>query len=243
VYRLITDDSTAYKGSKSAKIIQSIASANASNVKAFYNNVPIEKNKTYTIAFWAKVDAKEDKKRDLDLTIQTINPVPELIFLKTITLDSVDWKEYAYTIPTKDIEGNVWIGLLVGLSNVDFWFDNFRFFEGEPSDEIKSVETFVTPINKMTVSWGHIKSLHLNARKARKTLEFSKDNDYHKCHSWFCASYYNFCWDHRSLRVEIGIREYMHRSPMMVLGVTHHIWSVDEHGYISDYSRPLGKIA
>ena len=26
----------------------------------------------------------------------------------------------------------------------------------------------------------------------------------------------------------------------MVLGVTHHIWSVDEHGYISDYSRPLG---
>jgi len=69
---------------------------------------------------------------------------------------------------------------------------------------------------------------HLNARKARKTLEFSKDNDYHKCHSWFCASYYNFCWDHRSLRVEIGIREYTHRSPVMVLGVTHHIWSVEE---------------
>lgn len=69
---------------------------------------------------------------------------------------------------------------------------------------------------------------HLNSRKARKTLEFSKDNDYHKCHSWFCASYYNFCWDHRSLRVEIGIREYTHRSPMMVLGVTHHIWSVEE---------------
>jgi IS1 family transposase len=69
---------------------------------------------------------------------------------------------------------------------------------------------------------------HLNARKARKTLEFSKDNEYHKCHSWFCASYYNFCWDHRSLRIETGIREYIHRSPMMVLGVTHHIWSVEE---------------
>jgi IS1 family transposase len=69
---------------------------------------------------------------------------------------------------------------------------------------------------------------HLNARKARKTLEFSKDKDYHKCHSWFCASYYNFCWDHRSLRVEIGIREYTHRSPMMVLEVTQHIWSVEE---------------
>jgi len=69
---------------------------------------------------------------------------------------------------------------------------------------------------------------HLNARKARKTLEFSKDKDYHKCHSWFCASYYNFCWDHLSLRVKIGIREYTHRSPMMVLGVTNNIWSVDK---------------
>ena len=69
---------------------------------------------------------------------------------------------------------------------------------------------------------------HLNARKARKTLEFSKDCEYHVCHSWLCVSYYNFCWDHRSLRVEIGDREYAHRSPMMALGVTKHIWSAEE---------------
>ena len=68
----------------------------------------------------------------------------------------------------------------------------------------------------------------LNARKARKTLEFSKDREYHVCHSWFCVTYYNFCWDHRSLRVETGDREYTHRSPMMTLGVTEHIWSIEE---------------
>ena len=69
---------------------------------------------------------------------------------------------------------------------------------------------------------------HLNARKARKTLEFSKDCEYHVCHSWLCAAYYNFCWDHGSLRVEIGDREYTHRSPMMALGVTQSIWSVEK---------------
>jgi len=69
---------------------------------------------------------------------------------------------------------------------------------------------------------------HLNARKSRKTLEFSKDKEHHKSHSWFCMTYYNFCWDHHSLRVETGLREYIHRSPMMALGVTNHIWSIEE---------------
>ena len=69
---------------------------------------------------------------------------------------------------------------------------------------------------------------HLNARKARKTLAFSKDCEYHVCHSWLCVAYYNFCWDHRSLRVRVRDREYDHRSPMMALGVTEHIWSIEE---------------
>ena len=69
---------------------------------------------------------------------------------------------------------------------------------------------------------------HLNPRKARKTLEFSKDCEYHFCHSWLCVAYYNFCWDHRSLRIETGDREYAHRSPMMALGVAKNIWSVEE---------------
>jgi len=68
----------------------------------------------------------------------------------------------------------------------------------------------------------------LNARKARKTLEFSKDWEYHVSHSWFCMTYYNFCWDHQSLRVRVGDRVYDHRSPMMALGVTKHIWSIKE---------------
>jgi hypothetical protein len=68
---------------------------------------------------------------------------------------------------------------------------------------------------------------HLNARKARKTLEFSKDKIYHVGQSWLCMTYYNFCWDHRSLRIGTMDMKYMHRSPMMALGVTDHIWSIE----------------
>jgi hypothetical protein len=69
---------------------------------------------------------------------------------------------------------------------------------------------------------------HLNPRKTRKTLGFPKDCEYHVYHSWLCIAYYNFCWDHSSLRVGIADRLYTHRSPMMALGVTKHIWSVEE---------------
>jgi len=68
---------------------------------------------------------------------------------------------------------------------------------------------------------------HLNARKARKTLEFSKDKIYHVGQSWLCMTYYNFCWDHRSLRIGTMDMKYIHRSPMMALGVTDHIWSIE----------------
>ncbi|MDQ1329406.1 MAG: hypothetical protein QG641_2696 [Candidatus Poribacteria bacterium] len=104
----------------------------------------MEKNKTYTIAFWAKVDVKDGNKRKLALNIQTLDDPPKRVFLKTITLDSVDWKEYVYVVPPKDLEGPVRIELLVGLSAVDFWFDDFRFFESEPADKMKG-ETIVTP--------------------------------------------------------------------------------------------------
>lgn len=160
MYRLITDDSTAHNSTKSAKITQSVVSVNASNIKVYYNNVPIEKDTIYTLAFWAKVDVLEGKQRELDVYVQTLDDTPKVVFLRTITLDSVDWKEYVnvFTVP-KDVEGNVMISLLVGLSNVDFWIDDFRFFEGEPTDEIKAGETPVNPTNKIPVSWGQIKSL------------------------------------------------------------------------------------
>lgn len=70
---------------------------------------------------------------------------------------------------------------------------------------------------------------HFNARKARETYEFSKDNGAHVDQSWLSISYYNFCWDHKSLRIRNdsdGL--YQHRSPAMAARITDHIWSMEE---------------
>lgn len=69
---------------------------------------------------------------------------------------------------------------------------------------------------------------HLNARKARKSYEFSKKVDDHIHQSWLSVSYYNFCWDHRSLRIKDESGSYQHRSPAMAAEITDHIWSMEE---------------
>lgn len=69
---------------------------------------------------------------------------------------------------------------------------------------------------------------HLNPRKARKSCEFSKNIEYHVAQSWLSTTYYNFCWDHKALRVKIGEHRYYHRSPAMAAGITDHVWSIEE---------------
>ncbi len=88
--------------------------------------------------------------------------------------------------------------------------------------------TASTSVNTAFVERQHGTDRHLNGRKARKTLAFSKTLEFHACQSWVSVTYYNFCWDHRSLRIKTGEGTYTHRSPMMALGVTSHIGSVEE---------------
>jgi hypothetical protein len=66
----------------------------------------------------------------------------------------------------------------------------------------------------------------LNARKTRKTYQFSKDIDMHVAQSWLSVTYYNFCWDHRGLRLRQADTTFQHRSPAMAAGLTQHIWSI-----------------
>ncbi|MGB9595716.1 MAG: carbohydrate binding domain-containing protein [Candidatus Poribacteria bacterium] len=157
----MADDATAHNSKKSAKIIQTKPSANASNVYAYYRDIIIEKSKVYTIAFWAKLDQNEGNEKEIDISIQTLSGIPQRVYLRTIMLNNTDWKEYIYTfISPKDIQGNSWIGLLVGLSDVDFWFDDIRFFEGEPPDEITGEKTGICLSSKFVSTWASIKKIN-----------------------------------------------------------------------------------
>ena len=67
-----------------------------------------------------------------------------------------------------------------------------------------------------------------NARKRRRTYEFSKDLLVHIAASWWIVLCYNFHHLHRGLRVRLSDDTFLHRTPAMVIGLADHPLSVPE---------------
>jgi hypothetical protein len=67
-----------------------------------------------------------------------------------------------------------------------------------------------------------------NRRKVRKTCCFSKDWQVHEAMTYFTLYSYNFCWPVRTLRVEVGERQYQQRAPAVAAGLADHIWTIRE---------------
>jgi hypothetical protein len=157
-YQWEIDDSVAHTGGKSLKIIGVQATGTGWHGKVRHESTSMENGGTFTIAFWAKVDASEANSRDVGTSVQMQHDPWTSYQGSDIVLDSTDWKEYFDTfVATADVVEDMWVGLSIAQSDVDFWIDDFRFFEGEPADEITAVEAAVTPTSKLPVSWGSIK--------------------------------------------------------------------------------------
>ena len=69
-----------------------------------------------------------------------------------------------------------------------------------------------------------------NARKRRKTYEFSKDLLVHVAVTWWVMFCYNFHHLHRGLRLRLRLPDYsfLHRTPAMAMGLVDHPLSVPE---------------
>ena len=67
-----------------------------------------------------------------------------------------------------------------------------------------------------------------NRRKVRKTCCSSKDWGVHEAMTYFTMYSYNFCWPVRTLRVQVGKREYEQRTPAMAAGLADHVWTIQE---------------
>jgi IS1 family transposase len=67
-----------------------------------------------------------------------------------------------------------------------------------------------------------------NRRKVRKTCCFSKDWQVHEAMTYFTMYSYNFCWAVRTLRKEVGPKQYEPQTPAMVAGLTDHVWTIQE---------------
>ncbi len=67
-----------------------------------------------------------------------------------------------------------------------------------------------------------------NARKRRKTYEFSKDLLVHLTVSWWVVFCYNFHHLNRGLRLRLADGTYLHRTPAMVAGLADKPLTVSE---------------
>lgn len=76
-----------------------------------------------------------------------------------------------------------------------------------------------TTINTSFVERQNATDRNFNARKARKTYEFSKDLLLHVAVTWWVMFCYNFHHIHRSLRLRKPDETFEHRTPAMAIGL------------------------
>lgn len=124
-------------------------------------NMSMEAMSTFTIAFWAKVDKNEGTSREVTTSVQQQRDPWTGYHSLTINLTSTDWAEYFDTFTaTADVEVDMWVALSIAQSDVDFWIDDFRFFEGKPEDELvedPGENMAVRPVDKLASTWGGVK--------------------------------------------------------------------------------------
>ena len=160
LYTMEIDKKNPQHGNKSLKIVGHIATGTAWHAKIKQESVSMEKGEKYSVVFWARAE----KQREVRVNFQTQDE-PWTNHLSgqpnpTIILSGPEWEEYDYTFTaTADVVRDMWVSLSIAQSDVDFWIDNFRYFEGEPQDDLNRETPFpVDPKEKLATQWGEIKS-------------------------------------------------------------------------------------
>ncbi len=151
------DDDNPQHGEQCLKVVGHIASGMAWHAKINQQSVSMKSGEGYTIIFWARAEAP----RDVNINVQ-MQADPWTTFHgqgKTFNL-TTDWEEYFFTfIASTDIDRQMWVGLAIAQSDVDFWLDNFRYFEGEPEDDMTIEEVLpVDAKDKLATQWASVKS-------------------------------------------------------------------------------------
>ena len=153
------DDSVAHTGDKSLKVVGIAATGVPYNARIHQGGISVQDDQIFSVTFWAKVDATEGGSREVEVNARMDIEPWSGFHWDTIILDSTDWKEYSHTFAVKtDEPGEMWIGLSIADSDVDFWIDDVGLFHGGPPDEIERIEMAVRPADKLPTSWGSIKS-------------------------------------------------------------------------------------
>jgi IS1 family transposase len=98
----------------------------------------------------------------------------------------------------------------------------------EQVERALEASTVSRTINTSFVERQHATDRGQNARKARKTYQFSKDWRAHEAMTYFTLYRYNFSWAVRTLRQKGSDGRWRQRTPAMSAGLTDHVWSLRE---------------
>ena len=156
LYTMEIDKSNPQHGKQSLKVIGHKATGTAWHAKVKQRDVSMKAGETYTVIFWAR----SEKPREVTLSVQMQHDPWTFYQGGAINLLGDEWMEYHITFnSTADVEKDMWVGLSIAQSDEDFWIDNFRYFEGEPEDDLNRETPFpVDAKEKLTTQWGEIKS-------------------------------------------------------------------------------------
>lgn len=97
-----------------------------------------------------------------------------------------------------------------------------KLVHGAPKDLARalSASSQSSQINTAFIERHNGTDRNYNARKARKTYEFSRELVLHVAVSWWVLFCYNFHHLHRSLRQKLSDGAYVRRTPAMAIGLS-----------------------
>lgn len=156
LYTMEIDKKNPQHGKQSLKVIGHKATGTDWHAKVRQRDMSMKVGETYTVIFWAR----SEKPRQVSLSVQMQHDPWTFYQGGIINLVGPEWTEYHITYnATHDVERDMWVGLAVAQSDTDFWIDNFRYFEGDPEDDLNRDTPFpVDAKEKLATRWGEIKS-------------------------------------------------------------------------------------
>ena len=155
-YKWEIDKENPQHGDKCLKVIGIKATGTAWHAKVKQKDVSMKIGKEYTIIFWAR----SEKPRQVGYNVQIQEDPWKFLQGGNANLTGPEWEEYFLTFTaTETVVRKMWVGLAIAQSDVDFWIDNFRFFEGKPEDDLTRDEPFpVDAKEKLTTQWASVKT-------------------------------------------------------------------------------------
>ena len=146
---------TAAKGKRSVKVQVTKPTGTDWHVKLRQDDRCFEKGGKYTVVFWCK----GEKPRNVSVSFQLQHDPWTGFFSQKFAVDT-EWKEYSLTFtPTVENFQDHWLAFQVADSDIVIWFDNMRYFLGEPKDEAGYIPKQVfEPNSQLTTKWGEIKT-------------------------------------------------------------------------------------